>query len=119
VTESVAPARERRALSEGWELARTAPGECPGPETLPHLHWVAADVPGTVAGAVADGACPDLDDADWWFRVTFEAEPAADGEQVLLYLGGLATVAEVYLNGALVLESDSMFAEHRLEVGDR
>ena len=36
---------------------------------------------------------------------------------MLLALDGIATVAEVYLNGELVLESDSMFAEHRLDVG--
>ena len=41
----------------------------------------------------------------------------APGEEVVLVLDGIATVAEVYLNGELVLESDSMFAAHAVDVG--
>ena len=37
----------------------------------------------------------------------------ADGEQVVLCLDGIATVAEVHLNGERVLDSDSMFAATR------
>jgi beta-mannosidase len=38
---------------------------------------------------------------------------------VLLRLEGIATIAKVYLNGELVLESDSMFASHALDVSGR
>ena len=56
---------------------------------------------------------------DWWFRTSFDAEPATPGEEVVLCLDGIATVAEVYLNGERVLESDSMFAAHALPLGER
>lgn len=112
--------RERLPLDEGWELARTGAGACSGPEGLAHQRWRPARVPGTAAGASDDQleGGVDFDADDWWFRTEFEAEPAAAGEEVVLVLGGLATVAEVYVNGRQVLESDSMFAAHEVDVGD-
>ena len=35
----------------------------------------------------------------------------------MLCLGGLATLAEVFLNGELVLRSESMFARHAIDIG--
>jgi beta-mannosidase len=104
-------------LDEGWQVACTSPGRCAGPADLDGagLDWTPAPVPGTAAGAVgADGR--DFDTQDWWFRVRFAAGEPAETE---LRLDGIATVSEVYLNGALVLESESMFASHRLDVRDR
>jgi beta-mannosidase len=107
-------------LSDGWEVAPSPPGGCAGPTEVDGLAWRAARVPGTVAGALGeDTAGRDLDAEDWWFRCRFDAEPAADGEEVVLALGGLATVTEVYLNGRLVLESESMFAAHAVDVSRR
>ncbi len=71
------------------------------------------------AGLWQTGDRYDFDAEDWWFRTSFDAEPAAPGEEVRLCLDGIATVAEVYLNGELVLESDSMFAAHVLDVTGR
>jgi beta-mannosidase len=122
-----APARarveghERRALTHGWEAAATpaeAAVESPEPAT-----WWPARVPGTAADALSQagawqpGEPHDFDAEDWWFRTSFDAEPAGPGEQVVLLLEGIATVAEVHLNGERVLDSDSMFAAHALDVG--
>jgi beta-mannosidase len=132
VSESGAPGRERLEMTDGWALIGTRPDACDGPQALPEHGWVAAPVPGTVAGALAAaepgtdgqpavaawaGGEPDVDAHDWWYRVGFDAEPAADGEEVVLALDGIATVAEVYLNGHRILDSDSMFAAHELHVG--
>ncbi len=112
-------------LADGWQLACTAPDQCQGPEDLDGLDWTAARVPGTAAGALRDagawqlGDSRDFDGADWWFRTTFEAGPAARGEEVWLSLDGIATVSEVFLNGDHLLESDSMFASHRVDVSQR
>ncbi len=111
---------DRLALTEGWELARTVPGACPGADGLGQLRWSPARVPGTAAGAAVSqrgGDQLDFDADDWWFRAEFDAHPPAPGEEAVLALGGLATVAEVYLNGRRVLDSDSMFAAHELDVG--
>jgi beta-mannosidase len=110
-------------LSEGWEVACAAPGTSPDAAGLDDLEWLPAQVPGTAAAALRaagrwesnDGR--DFDADDWWFRTSFDAEPASAGEELTLALDGIATVADVHLNGEHVLSSDSMFAGHRLEVG--
>jgi beta-mannosidase len=120
VSELLPAGRERLELTDGWELARTAPGQCEALTGLEALGWQPANVPGTAAGALGPGqSAADYDAEDWWFRVAFPAEAAAEDEEVVLLLGGLATVAEVYLNGRCVLESESMFAAHELDVGDQ
>lgn len=116
MTEPVAAACQRHDLTAGWELAGTAPGELPDAASLHHLRWTPARVPGTVAGVLP---VDDPDERDWWFRVSFAAEPAACDEQVMLVLGGMATVADVYINGELMLHSESMFAAHEIDVSDR
>lgn len=112
-------------LADGWQLACTAPDQCQGPEDIDGLTWTAARVPGTAASALRDagawalGDSRDFDGADWWFRTGFEARPAASDEEVWLALDGIATVSEVFLNGERVVESDSMFAAHRVDVSQR
>jgi beta-mannosidase len=104
-------------LADGWEVAPSLPGACADPAGLDALRWAPAPVPGTVAAALGEAAAGrDLDAEDWWFRCAFDAEPAAEDEEVVLRLGGLATIAEVYVNGTLVLESESMFAQHTVDV---
>ncbi len=106
-------------LTEGWEAAGAAGAD---PTKLDWLDWQPARVPGTAAASLADAGRStegrDLDAEDWWFRTSFAAEPAAAGEEVLLRLDGIATIADVMLNGELVLESGSMFAAHAVDVGD-
>lgn len=78
-------------------------------------------MPGTAAGALrAQGSwAPGTDDAekldghDWWFRTRF-ADPG--GGPWTLRFGGLATLADVWLNGAHLLHSENMFLEHRCEI---
>ena len=114
---------EATELSEGWEVACAAPGTTQDIAELDGLEWLPTRVPGTAAGALRaagrwdwhDGR--DFDADDWWFRTRFDAEPAGAGEELMLALDGIATVADVYLNGERVLSSDSMFAGHRLDVG--
>jgi beta-mannosidase len=108
-------------LADGWEAARAEPDVDPG--GLGELEWLPARVPGTAAGTLLDagrwrpGDECELDAHDWWFRTRFAAEPPQPGEEAVLQLDGIATVAEVFLNGAKVLESESMFARHELDVG--
>ena len=48
---------------------------------------------------------------DIWYHTQF-----AGGGDEILHFEGLATVAEVWLNGALLLRSDNMFLPHRIAV---
>lgn len=95
-----------------WQLAVAAPGA-----PMPADGWIAAPVPGTAAEALKqaarwdDGAPTPLHDKDVWYRTRF----AGSGRRILCF-GGLATIAEVWLNGAKILESDNMFLRHDVEV---
>ena len=87
---------------QSWRVATTAAGafsaEPPGPD---ELEWRSETLP--VLGA---------DDEDHWFRHTFDAA----GPAPTLRFDGLATVCDVFLDGALVLQSESMFLAHSLPV---
>lgn len=117
--------RELCDLSMGWQAARSAPEGQLDASGLDALNWIPARVPGTAASALLDaglwraGEPYDFDAEDWWFRTSFDTQPALAGERLCLCLDGIATVAEVYLNSELVLESDSMFAAHKLDVTEK
>ena len=90
-------------LDAGWELS--SGGE----------PFVPVRVPGTVASAHRDQRAS-FDSTQHCFRCHFEAEPAQPGEELILELGGIATLSEVRLNGQQILESVSMFQAHRVNV---
>jgi beta-mannosidase len=112
-----------RRLDSGWETAAGAPGAFTDPAALDSLAFSPAIVPGTAAsamlaaGAWHPGETADFDASDWWFRTSFDAAPAGAGEEVVLCFDGIATVAEVHLNGERILDSDSMFLAHTVDVG--
>jgi beta-mannosidase len=111
-----------RALAHDWQTAATLPGACADPRSIDSLDWLPASVPGTAAAALRSagawraGESYDFDAQDWWFRTSFDAEPASQDEQAVLCLDGIATVAEVHLNGEHLLDSDSMFLAHAVDV---
>ncbi len=109
---------ERTFLTAGWQAASVEQGR-PVPTEMDDLAWIPAAVPGTAAGALRDAGLPiaELDAQEWWFRTSFEAAPVGPGEEVVLGLDGLATLAEVFLNGERILASESMFARHAIDVG--
>ena len=107
-------------LRDGWQLGRSPAGALAGPEELANasLQWHDAKVPGTVASAIhgdVDTPGP-YDDADWWYRTQFAAPPATPGVRHCLRFDGLATLAQVWLNGQPVLTSQNMFVGHRIDV---
>ena len=110
----------------GWELAPLPPGRANDPAELEQAatSWVPAAVPGTAAGALEAAGTWDLDqqrdfDAeDWWYRCAFVVPPGVDNDALVLELDGLATLADVWLNGEHILRSDNMFHEHRVDVRD-
>lgn len=105
-------------LAAGWEMAAT-------PEPALHtsgLRFTPAHVPGTVASALRSqkawrlGDGVRFDASEHWFRCRFTSESAAAGEEIVLRFGGIATLAEVWLNDEPILKSRSMFASHEVNV---
>jgi len=111
-------------LDTGWEMA-FSPHAVDG-SSAAGLRFVPANVPGTVASALRDqNSCQisrrmggefRFDASEYWFRCRFRAGPVASGEVIILRFGGIATLAEVFLNGEKILQSDSMFASHEVNV---
>lgn len=104
-----------------WQLARSDPGAVATPDdlTFPDDAWIPASAPGTVAGALSSAgqwnwaAPPALDDYDWWYRCQFRCDEPAEGAS--LEFAGLATLADVWLNGTHLLSSDNMFLAHTVD----
>jgi beta-mannosidase len=87
--------------------------------------WFEAQVPGTAAGALAAASAwsfdspRDFDADDWWFRCPIIVTDRQTSEKTVLRLGGLATLAEVWLDGEHILRSENMFLEHEIDIGGR
>jgi beta-mannosidase len=118
VTAAVRPLFLPRPLTDGWECITTAPGACATPAGLDALAgWIAAPVPGTLAcawraaGRLDEAAPPAFAFDDHWYRVKLEGQGARK-----LRLHGLATISEVWLDDVKLLDSDSMFIAHDLDV---
>lgn len=93
---------------QAWEAAVLPAGAATHPAGLPdNADWIPAAAPGTAGAALkaAGRAVPDLDAMDCWFRAAIPAGP----EGRMLRCHGLATLAELWLDGQLLLVSDSMF----------
>lgn len=106
----------RTAIESGWEVA-AAPAGTPR-DAIDSLDWLPAQVPGTAAGNLRAAGRWDFsrlrefDAEDWWWRTRFHADP---GEAVLGF-DGLATLAEVWLDGKAILASGNMFRAHAVAV---
>ncbi len=113
---------QRACIAQGWEICATAPGQFTEPGQLAQLApepWIKASSPGPVAAVLRalgrwslDHPPRRFDADDWWYRVEFEAPELHAADELWLGFDGLATVADVWLNGQLLLHSTSMFVAH-------
>jgi beta-mannosidase len=113
------------ALAEGWQVASAAAGSIGDAPALAgaSLDWCPASAPATVASALRAASRwtldsrVDFDASDWWWRCEFPSATAERDVARVLRFGGLASVAQVWLNGEPILQSDNMFVEHEVPVG--
>lgn len=108
--------RGDRPLNSGWQMIVSDAGQFASPTDIPAMQTrIAAPVPGTVAQALEaagrfDRAAPiPLESRDFWYFLDLAGE--APGPARLVF-EGLATIAEVYLNGQRILDSRSQFVTH-------
>lgn len=111
-------------VTGAWFCCSLPPGTITHPEQLQasNAGWLPAQVPGTVASALAQVGDWNLDqplDADandWWFRTTFSGLQHKRERPCHLCFDGLATLAEIWLNGQCLLTTNNMFRSYRLDV---
>lgn len=111
---------DTRPLEQGWTLLLCEPGTFEGPDHINRaLARLSAPVPGTVAQALHEAGLFDpahptpLHGKEAWYFRPLQGEASGP---VILRFEGLATIADVYLNGALVLTCNSMFEAHDVAV---
>lgn len=109
--------RGPQPLSGPWRVAATPAGACAGPGDLDRVtDWIPACVPGTAADALraagrwTEAAPGPIHDRDVWYRTS-----VAGSGRVRLRFEGLATLAEIWLDGVPVLTSRSMFEAQAVE----
>ena len=109
-------------LGDGWQVGATAAGEVESPDALADAKvvWRPTTRPSTAAAALReaavwsiDGPARRFDAEEWWWRTTFARGAVVRGEETTLCFDGLATVADVWLNGTPLLSSVNMFLAHR------
>ncbi|OZF04266.1 beta-mannosidase [Rhodococcus sp. 15-2388-1-1a] len=99
-----------------WRLARTDAGSVLHPEDLREdLDWVDAVVPGTVAGALGDSLAVNPDDHDWWFVADV---PTGGHRRVRVRFDGIATRAQIWIDGVQRRTVASMFVPETLDLTD-
>ncbi|KQU47106.1 beta-mannosidase [Rhodococcus sp. Leaf278] len=98
-----------------WRLARTDAGTVLDPVDLPaDLDWIDAEVPGTVASALgASLPAVNPDDHDWWFVADVSA---ADHGRVRVTFDGIATRAQIWIDGSHRRTVTSMFVPEIIDL---
>jgi len=119
---------ERVPVGEGFEMALAPAGAAAGLEDFAKVGggFMPATVPSTAASVLAshrqlslDGPPRRLDAEDVLYRGPLKGGPAEKGERVVLALEGLATIADVFIDGERILSSRSMFLSHRVDVTEK
>jgi beta-mannosidase len=115
---------EREPLLANWFVCACPPGGV-GPSVPPDTHeWTA--LPQLLPAAAAmrelgqwslDGPPRRFDAEDWWYRASFDAGRGRELARTVLGFDGLATIAQVWLNGEELLTSNNMFVSHQVDVG--
>lgn len=122
-----------RPLHEGWSLRRSEPGAWATPAALAAGEAAASfaldgvELPGTVASfaraagrleiedPVSLSAFGDVEASDWWLFRRFSARVGA----ATLRFEGLSPGTSVWLNGEPILEAESAFLPHVVDVSGR
>lgn len=103
-------------LGDGWAVLRTEAGAHEDPPTIGA--WTAVDELGPVAAVLgadlSDGRGHDA--FDWWFARTVSVD-LGNPDRASLHFLGLATNAEVWIDGALVLRTRNMHRGYMLPIG--
>ncbi len=111
-----------------WQACATAPNRS---RAAPGHPQVALDAASLSWGAPVEGTAPTaasmlraagtwsldaparrFDAEDWWFRARLPDVDLASGDELALAFEGIATVADVWLDGVPLLESNNMFLRH-------
>ncbi|WP_294070187.1 beta-mannosidase [Proteiniphilum sp. UBA1028] len=117
-------------LNEGWQFAQADKATHSNESGSTFRQWYAAEVPGSVQrDLIRHGVLPDpyygtnekqvqwVEDENWDFKKSFTV--TADQlkyDEAVIFFEGLDTHADVFLNGARILQTNNMFTGHKIPV---
>ncbi|WP_010587318.1 glycoside hydrolase family 2 protein [Schlesneria paludicola] len=110
-----------------WSCCSHASGSITSPSQLDALpaEWLATSVPGTVAATLESVGRWDMqhptniDALDWWYRTSFAGPNPSESnvdQRRWLCFDGLASLAEIWLNGEQLLTTDNAFRRYTIDV---
>ena len=118
------------SLNNGWQFSQSTFSKANHDHGLSPSLWYEAEVPGSVQhDLVRLGILPDpfygtneaevqwVEEENWDFKKTFTlTSDQLQYDAALLFLEGLDTHADVFLNGSRILRSENMFLGHKIPV---
>ncbi|MEY4883697.1 MAG: hypothetical protein RIS34_1551, partial [Pseudomonadota bacterium] len=115
----------REPLLANWSICAMPPGGAGLNALTSDCTWTPIRELMPVAAALRelkqwsiDAPARRFDAQDWWYRLSFDAPANTAGERLVMGFDGLATVAQVWLNGAELLSSTNMFVSHECDVSN-
>jgi beta-mannosidase len=111
----------RRSLASAWQMCSTPAAQITDLAQLEHIEtWFDVPTLAPVAEVLRQLKQWSLDDAprrfdalDWWYRLRFDCHELTSNDNIILGFDGLATLADVWLNGELLFSSTNMFLSHQ------
>jgi beta-mannosidase len=118
-------------LSENWQVRKTDTGQYDNSawiDSASLTSGIPASVPATVASLTNES---EIEKFDWWYSTEFAAKdgglsnlhaPSAvlgGGKKHFLVFDGLATLAEIWLNGEKILNTENMFLQYKVDVTEK
>lgn len=103
-------------LSEGWQIRKTDSGQYDSPDWIQNASslFTVDSVPATIASLTTE---PEIEKFDWWYSTEFDF--GNEGKKHFLVFDGLATLAEVFLNGEKILATENMFLQYKVDVTEK
>lgn len=104
-------------LSENWQVWKTDAGQYDNSawiESASLTSGIPASVPATVASLTNE---PEIEKFDWWYSNQFNFNN--ESKKHFLVFDGLATLAEIWLNGEKILATDNMFLQYKVDVTEK
>ncbi len=114
-------------LTENWQVRKTNADQYDSPVWIQNAStlFLVDSVPATIASLTDES---EIEKFDWWYSTEFDyalgGVPAAEDGGLsmvkhFLVFDGLATLAEIWLNGEKILTAENMFLQYKVDVTEK
>ena len=103
-------------LSENWQVRKTDAGQYDSPDWIQNAstYFTVDSIPATIASLTNES---EIENFDWWYSNQFNFNN--QGKKHFLVFDGLATLADIWLNGEKILNTENMFLQYKVDVTEK